>query len=314
MVWWVAAVLALLIGQGLLRRWFRGSAAGTRLWTSRFQADRYGLSDLMARLGLTAADVERFTAPRYRQVQIPKRGGGVRLLEIPDDQTLQMQRKILRRLLAGLKCHRSVTGFERGRSIVDAASPHVGKRVVIRIDIRRFFESTTAERVSEWLRQLGWDADATAFLVTMLTHNGHLPQGAATSPRLSNLVNARMDSGLAKLARRFKGDYTRYADDITLSFNLRSGRRVRGIIQVVRRILKRAGYEMHGRKTRVLRRHQRQNVLGLTVNDKVALPRQLRRRLRAVRHHLRTGREATLTPAQLQGWTAFEQMVEARSE
>lgn len=278
-----------------------------------FRPDRYSLEDLVKCLDVKPEDVRSFSPPVYREVHIPKRGGGTRLLEIPDSRTLLMQRRILHRVLNGISSHAAAVGFEQGKSIVDAAAPHVGKRVVIRVDIRRFFESTRSERVNEWLRSIGWDQNAAAFLTLMMTHNGHLPQGAATSPRLSNLVNARLDEGLQSVAIHFNGDYTRYADDITLSFNFRSGRRVRGILQVVRRILKMAGYQMHGRKTRTLRRHQRQLVLGLTVNHKVSVPRSIRRRLRAARHRAATGGTSTFTAAQLQGWSAYQKMVQEQS-
>lgn len=315
MFWWLAGIVVAVAAAGLLT-WRRLSVAAPRgrRPDPGYPADRYDLQDLLSRLGMTADELSRCPEPVYRCVQIPKRSGGFRRLEIPDPATLALQRRILRRLLSGLRCHAAAVGFEPGLNIVDAAWPHVGKRVVIRIDIRQFFESTSSERVAEWFRHIGWNAEATAFLVKMVTCNGHLPQGAATSPRLSNLVNARMDAALQSLATRFRGDYTRYADDITLSFNIRSGRRLRGIIQIVRRILKQAGYQLHGRKTRVLRRHQRQQVLGLTVNDKVQLPRQLRRRLRAIRHHAETDRTTTLTPAELQGWTAYELMVQASAD
>lgn len=315
MGWWIAGiVLLLLVVRAFIRIALPSDAVIQALKQIRnYPPDRLGLQDLIKRLDLSPEEVQNFAAPVYREVKIPKRGGGVRTLEIPDSQTLVIQRRILQRVLNGLLCHDAAVGFEQGLSIVDAARPHVNKKVVIRIDIRRFFESTTAERVTEWLRNIGWDANAAAVLTTMMTCKGHLPQGAATSPRLSNLVNARLDQGLQNLADTFNGDYTRYADDITLSFNLRSGRRIRGIIQVVRRILKQAGYEMHGRKTRILRKHQRQQVLGLTVNSKVAIPRHIRRRLRAARHRVATGGSSTFTAAQLQGWNSYERMVAEQS-
>ena len=184
------------------------------------------------------------------------------------------------------------------------------QQIVIRIDIQRFFESTSAERVEQYFRHIGWNDDAVQFLMTMVTWNGHLPQGAATSPRLSNLVNARLDTALQKVAQRFHGDYTRYADDITLSFNFWSGRKARGVVQIVRRALTQAGYRMNGRKTRILRRHQRQHVMGLTVNKEVSISRAKRRQLRAARHRHSLGQEATMSVSELKGWDAFQQMVE----
>ena len=310
MVWGLIGIVLCLVAVTAVAA-FRSPASGkaVRQTTRSYQRDRYHLTDLKERLGFSDEDFDKIAEPTWREARIPKGSSGFRLLEIPDAATLALQRRILRRLLAKLRCHSAAVGFETGHDIVDAAYPHTGKRVVIRIDIKRFFETTSAERVAEWFRSIGWDAASTEFLIRAVTYNGHLPQGAATSPRLSNLVNARMDRGLERLAQRFNGDYTRYADDITLSFNLRSGRRIRGIIQIVRRVLKQAGYRMNPRKTRILRAHQQQKVLGLVVNDKVAIPRSTRRRLRAARHRLLQGKLPSYTKAQLQGWTAFENMV-----
>jgi RNA-directed DNA polymerase len=268
------------------------------------------VSDAIARLDLSEADVQTMKQMAYREVAIPKRNGGMRHLQIPDDPTREMQRRILHRLLRKARCHRAAVGFELGKSIVHAARPHTGKAMVIRVDIVDFFNSTTAERVQDWFQRSGWERPAAEFLTRCVTHNGVLPQGAPTSPRLSNLVNARMDGALWHLARRYKGHYTRYADDITLSFSHMTARQSRAVVQVIRRVLKRFGYRMHGSKTRILRSHQCQQVLGLTVNQQVAIPRKMRRKLRAARHNKQAGRAATFTDAQLEGWAAFERMVQ----
>lgn len=310
MKWTLILSMVLVLAAAVLLVLRRSSGSIPMSRTPRsYRRDRYGLAELKNRLGISDDEFRKIPEPEWREARIPKASGGTRTLEIPDPKTLAMQRSILRRLLAKLRCHSAAVGFETGRDIVDAAWPHTGKRVVIRIDIQKFFESTPADRVAEWFRSIGWDAPSTEFLVKMTCCNGHLPQGAATSPRLSNLVNARMDHGLERLAKRFNGDYTRYADDITLSFNLRSGRRIRGILQIVRRVLKQAGYRMNSRKTRILRAHQQQKVLGLVVNSKVAVPRTTRRRLRAARHRMAQGKLPSYTQEQLQGWTAFEKMV-----
>lgn len=273
---------------------------------------RLTLADAIERLDLSETDARDIRTMAYHRVEIPKRRGGQRVLHIPDEPTKQLQRRILRRLLSRARCHRCAVGFERGRSIVDAARPHVGKDVVLRIDIAEFFPSTTSERVRDWFRRSGWDDAAAEFLTRCVTHEGALPQGAPTSPRISNLVNARLDGAFFHLALRFGGHYTRYADDITLSFDGVSGRRVRAVLQISRRILKRFGYRMQGRKTRILRKHQRQDVLGLTVNAQVAVSRRMRRRLRAARHQQRVLGECAMSPSALQGWTAFEDMVRSQ--
>ncbi|MCP4782023.1 MAG: RNA-directed DNA polymerase [Fuerstiella sp.] len=275
---------------------------------------QYDLSELGRRLGVSRAVLERFETG-YRTAEIPKPRGGVRRLEIPNEETKKLQRTILRRLLTSLDVHPFACGFEQGTSIVDAATPHEGRLVVVKMDIRRFFESTTSARIFAYFREIGWDAASADVLLRLTTHNGHLPQGAPTSPKISNLVNAPLDEALLRLVRRHNGAYSRYADDITMSFDIRRGRVVRGLTQVVRRILKSYGYTMHGgTKLKVLRRNQRQQVLGLVVNQKTALPRKTRRWLRAVRHHASVGRPVSLSEQQLNGWESLLTMVKTQRD
>ena len=276
-------------------------------------ADRFDIAELVKRLDVPENELCSHV-PGYREATIPKRSGGVRNLLIPDDATKFLQRRINQRLLRRLDAHPLACGFEEDTSIVDAAIPHVCRDVVIRVDIENFFESTTAERLHNYFIDIGWKNEAAALLVKLTTHNGHLPQGAPTSPRLSNLVNAPLDSVLLALARKYAGAYSRYADDITMSFGPLKGPRVRRIIQLIGRRLKPFGYRLNHRKTRIRRRHQKQLVLGLVVNDQVAIPRKTRRWLRAVRHRMSSGKPTTLTEAQLEGWTAFEAMVERQRD
>ena len=147
-------------------------------------------------------------------------------------------------------------------------------------------------------------------MTKLTTHKGGLPQGAPTSPRLSNLVNAGLDRSLTERIVALQGRYSRYADDITVSFPEDRHSSVERTKSRVMAELGRRGYTMHvRRKLSVRRAYQRQVVTGLVVNVKVALPRHLRRKLRAARHHLATGRPATWTAEQLEGWGAFESMV-----
>ncbi|MBN1846880.1 MAG: RNA-directed DNA polymerase [Sedimentisphaerales bacterium] len=192
---------------------------------------------------------------------------------------------------------------------------HVGAAVVIRMDIKDFFTATTAKRLRQYFQRLGWDAVATDCLLRLTTYKGSLPQGAPTSPRLSNLVNYRLDARLAGLAGRCGASYTRYADDLTFSFAALPDRSVMpDVIRVTKKILGQYGYRLHQRrKLHIRRRHQRQIVTGLVVNHRAALPRATRRRLRAVEHHLAAGQRASLTERQLAGWRALQHMIEIQS-
>jgi RNA-directed DNA polymerase len=284
-----------------------------------------GVDELGRRLGLTVEEL--LAVPiTYREFAIPKRSGGSRTISAPDGPLKGLQRRIRRRLLARLECHPAATGFERGKSIVTNARPHAGKAVVVHMDIKDFFPSTSVERIRRHFRGLGWNREATELLLRLCTHRGGLPQGAPTSPRLSNLVNWRLDARLSGLAAKFGATYTRYADDITFSFDadeptvihaligVTKPTTVHAVIGMTKHIVAREGYALHQRrKLHIRRRHNQQLVTGLVVNERVALPRRTRRWLRSVEHHAARGLPTTLTPAQLAGWRALRAMVAKQS-
>ncbi len=296
-----------------------------------------GTDELTRRLGLSLEDIERVPVD-YHKFDIPKKSGGMRSITAPNMSLKLIQRRILNRLLNKLSCHGCATGFEKGHSIVTNANVHVGSEVVLKMDIIAFFTSTSADRVRGYFYGIGWGKEATDILVRLCTHNDRLPQGAPTSPRLSNLVNIEMDARLCGWAQKVRAVYTRYADDLTFSFadpdnsatigsvsqNPKTLEKVYGqyqphdlltsTIRMTKKVLAEYDYELHNkRKLNIRRRHQHQRVCGLVVNERVALPRKTRRRLRAIRHHIDNGKSATLTARQLAGWDALEQMIAAQA-
>lgn len=304
----------------------------------------YDLDELARRLGVEVAELCTFQ-PRYRQFSIPKRSGGRRRILAPDDETKKLQRRVLRRLLARLSAHPAAMGFERGKSIVTNARAHQAQAAVVCFDLVDFFPSTRADRLRRYFRRIGWNRRATEVLLRLCTYGDGLPQGAPTSPRLSNLVNYRVDARLAGMAAKLGGVYTRYADDVTISLPreewergwvIRSGPppacglqtisdKIRFLRVFVRRVVEEEGYRLHRRKkTSVRRQHHCQMVTGLVVNERANLPRSTRRWLRAVEHRTRLAADKkrptstepsdqeppTLTLAQLEGWRALKSMID----
>lgn len=282
-----------------------------RLFGRRPDAGR-DVNELARRLGMDLSELDRIST-RYQTFRIPKRSGGARTIHAPDDALKQHQRRILRRLLARLPVHPAVTGFQPCHSIVTNAAHHAGKAIILKLDIQDFFPSTSAKRVQQYFQDTGWNKAAANLLTSWCTYDGGLPQGAPTSPRLSNLVNYKLDARLAGCAAPCRAAYTRYADDMTFSFAADDRTAMRQLLFSARQILEDYGYRLHKKKHCHLRRtHQRQIVTGLVVNDRPRLPRETRRWLRAVEHHAATGRPATLTPPQLEGWRAFRSMIETQ--
>ena len=265
--------------------------------------------ELAERLGRSADELRSFV-PSYRDFSVPKRSGGMRRISAPDRATRDLQRAIARRILGRLPAHPAAFGFERGRSTVAHAIRHAGRAVVLRMDIEDFFGSTSTERVRRYFRY-SWDADAAALLARLTTHAGALPQGAPTSPKLSTQINARLDARLQGFAASRGVRYSRYADDLTFSLAEDDGRVVHELIRFTDKVLSQAGYRLHRqRKLHVRRRHERQIVTGLVVNERPRLPRERRRWLRAVEHRFATGAGSTLSEQQLSGWRAYQAMVD----
>jgi RNA-directed DNA polymerase len=282
-------------------------------WKRARRGKGFGIDDLARRLDVS---VEELTAlsPEYTERFIEKRTGGTRRLLIPSPELKEIQQRILRRLLARLSVHPAATGFEPGTSIVHNAAQHIDQAVVICMDVSDFFPQTADDRVTAYCQRVGWNREAAELLTRLTTWEGGLPQGSPTSPRLSNLVNHVLDARIERFVHLRKGTYTRYADDICVSFPKDYPKRIRGTVQVVRRNLKAFGYQLNRKKTRILRQHQQQKVTGLVVNDQVNVPRRIRRKLRAVEHRLNTGQRATMTREQLDGWKALLAMVEKQRD
>lgn len=272
------------------------------------------VQDMARRLDLEIEEIAAAKS-RYHRYTIPKRNGGLRAICAPEARLKKIQRRILRRLLKRLKSHPCATGFEAGRSIVTNANPHVGAAVVLRMDVKDFFTSTRKSRVRRYFSSVGWNRFTATLLTQLCTYEGSLPQGAPTSPRLSNLVNYRLDVRLAGVAEKLGAAYTRYADDITFSFKTDRPKVVSDAIRQTKLVLADYDYKIHHKlKLSIRRQYQQQRVTGLVVNERVNLPRETRRWLRAVRHRREMGRRATLTKEQLAGWGAIEDMIAKQAE
>lgn len=228
----------------------------------------------------------------------------------PNYSLKTLQRSIYHKLLKRLYLHQAATAYIPGRSIFDNASPHVRQEVVINIDLKDFFGSVSSSKVYRYWRGLRWDDETSTILTNICCYKGSLPQGSPTSPALSNLCNQLLDARLEGLARTNKGQYTRYLDDLTFSFSNPYIHK-RGILDKIHQILASEGYEIQEKKRiRVQRSHQRQTTTGLVVNNKVNLPKKLRKRIRAMRHHLSKGTLSEQDKQRLAGYESLLKMVD----
>jgi hypothetical protein len=229
---------------------------------------------------------------RYKVFQISKKSGGTREICAPKRKlgNIQYLLNLLFRYLYTPSA--SVTGFVEGRSVVDNARMHVGHHYVFNIDLKDFFPSISQARVWARLQLAPFNfskevANVVAALCCHKNAEGNknvLPQGAATSPLLANAVCDALDRKMEGVAKRFGLHYSRYADDITFSSMHNVYQEGGEFRREIERIIREQGFTMNERKTRLQRTHQRQEVTGLTVNQKPNVGRQYISDLRWILH------------------------------
>jgi RNA-directed DNA polymerase len=233
---------------------------------------------------------------RYSSFRIPKRRSGYRVIQAPNPRLKEVQRR-LASVFEDLRQPGDVAfGFARGRSIFDHAWRHHSKRWILTVDIKDFFGSIEPARVSKrlMLPPIGLNEDLAQIVADLCGDGIGLPQGAPTSPVLSNYVCESMDLELLALSEQAGCRVSRYADDICFSTD---EERISKIISTIegdeivvgdrlRMLFERHGFSLNQSKTRLVQRSERQLVTGLLVNNGVTMPRAWKRQLRTLVHLL----------------------------
>lgn len=220
----------------------------------------------------------------YRSFSIPKRTGGLREISAPYPSLMMVQQWIYKNiLLPQTEFSESATGFIPGKSIVDNAKPHIGGKELLKMDIKDFFPSIGIKRVISVFKGIGYYHQIAYYLASLCCEDGHLPQGAPTSPILSNIVTKRMDYRLKHLAEKFDLIYTRYADDLTFS-----GSNVPvKFISIVTAIVEDEGFKVNDKKTEIKRKHNRKIITGVSVSSaKPCIPREMKRWIRQQMYYI----------------------------
>ncbi len=272
--------------------------------------DPMGLADL---LGLALEDLQALAAEAdtlYRRFPVPRPGRRPRWIDAPEDRLAALQRRLLQRVLYRIPAPDPAHGFVPGRSILSHASRHAGCAWVLGFDLRDFFPSVTRDRLDLTLAPHLADPQVRDLVLALATRHGLLPQGAPTSPHLANLAFAPADARLADLAAHHGLAYSRYADDLTFSGDTCPEDFAREVASLVEA----EGFRLAPEKTRALGRHRRQQVTGLVVNEGARLPRELRRRIRAMVHQARDSTGALrpeLLDDRARGYLALASMCES---
>jgi len=243
------------------------------------------------------------TLNTYETFSLPKKSGGTRLIQRPTGQLLPVQRWVLRNILNRLQTTPNSFGFERGRGLRHHAEQHSSARAVLTLDIKDFFPTISIAQVTHVYRVAGYPSSAASVLARLCTHNGVLPQGAPTSPRLANLVCRRLDWRLSHFARRRGMVYTRYADD--MSFSASSASELARVRPFVSHIIRDCGFRLNDSKSRLVGPRGRKVVTGLVVaQNGVGVGRHQLRELRARIHHAHRQPKGPHA-ASLQGWLDY---------
>jgi len=259
--------------------------------------------------------IHRLGLPNYSTFKIAKKNGGERLINSPVKELKDIQKKVSKLLqeclntifiLEGHRNHNkeieSIShGFLKGKSIITNAEPHKNKHFVLNIDLNDFFGTIHYGRVYGFLKQnkhFGLHEDVARAISNIVCYQNKLPQGAPTSPVISNLIGSIMDIRLISLAKKHGVFYTRYADDLTFSSNKKNfpkeiayldGGKVH-IGNSLSKIIVKCGFEINQSKSRLQFKDSRQDVTGLTVNKKVNVSANYRGHARILWHKIKNGK------------------------
>ena len=236
-------------------------------------------------LGVTTAylgSVINSTENHYRIFSIPKRNKEeLRDIQAPYPALLECQKWINRHILKNIPIHSAANGYVSDRSIKTNAEEHLKQKSLLKIDLKNFFPSININRVINVFQRCGYADNVSFYLARICCYDNRLPQGAATSPYLSNVIAFTLDKRLHNMAKKLNLRYTRYADDLSFSGDMITGK----IIDYISRIIEDCGFEINTNKTLLISKQNRKIVTGLSISgDQVKIPKKYKRKLRQELH------------------------------
>lgn len=248
----------------------------------------FELSHLASLIGIDAWMLASLvTAPErhYRDFIIPKRRGGERRISVPSPALLACQRWIVREVLTKIDVSPWAHGFVPRRSIRTNVEPHLGNLHLLKLDLESFFPSIPLRRIVAIFLRAGYPPNVSFYLASLCCLEGRLPQGAPTSPALSNIVAKRLDARLGAFAAKQGLVYTRYADDLTFS-----GASIDpSILSFLNTTIMDEGFQLNISKTVFRGAGRKKIVTGVSISSgKAKLPRETRRKIRQECHFLLT--------------------------
>lgn len=231
------------------------------------------------------ASVVNSNTSHYRIFKIAKRSGGYREISAPYPALMECQNWIYENILSKIKIHTAAQGFTLKKSIITNAKIHVNQKHFLKIDLKDFFPSITLNQVMTVFKSLGYTNKVAYYLSAICCCGEVLPQGAPTSPVLSNIIGIRLDRRLSRFAKKYKLGYTRYADDLAFS-----GDEIPVIfIDYISNIIKACGFCINEKKTVLQQQDKRKRIItGISISDnEIKIPREYKRKLKQEIHCIR---------------------------
>lgn len=234
----------------------------------------------------------------YESFEIPKKNGGFRKIHAPKEDLKQIQKSMAEALYKYEKEIATANGinfnishaFEKGKSFITNAQIHRNKRLVINIDLENFFDSFHFGRVRGYFmknKNYQCSEEVATTIAQIACYEGKLPQGAPSSPIITNMICNIFDMRLLRLAKKYKLDYTRYADDLSFSTNDKKFVDFeKQFFEELTQEINRAGFSINDKKTRVQYKDSHQEVTGIVVNKKLNVDREYYKKTRAMAHQL----------------------------
>ncbi|MDW5548754.1 retron St85 family RNA-directed DNA polymerase [Methanosarcina sp.] len=245
----------------------------------------YDIDHFCTHLQISPRQVRFFLSNKekaYKTFEVSKKCGGLREINAPKKEMKFVQRWILDNILYKLKVSDYAHGFIPEKTMYTNAKVHVNKDFVLGVDIKDFFPSIKYKSVERVFKSAGYNSRIAKDFANLCTYHNKLPQGAPTSPMLANLVSLNLDKNIAKYCLTKNLDYSRYADDITVSGSHKISMHKENII----RIIEQDGFKVNYEKVRILSKGSRQKVTGLIVNDKISIGTRRKKTLRAIVHNI----------------------------
>lgn len=213
----------------------------------------------------------------YKVYKIKKRNGKLRTIHEPDKLLKHIQRQILNNILNNKSISKYAKAYHSGISLKENALPHINKDLILKLDIKDFFENINFIDVYNACFSIEYFPKSVGMILTYLcTYQDHLIQGAPTSAYISNLVMKDFDDVIGEWCDNNNISYTRYSDDMTFSGNFNPSE----IITKVRKMLSKLGLELNNKKTHIVKKSASQNITGLVVNEKVQTSNKYRKKIR----------------------------------